>query len=143
MNLWIFFFIILGCIVLFLIIFSLPRKKNKRIVSIEGIDDPEVAKAFEKMTNFFPFKILRRRIISELRHYQLQGTLVDVGCGSGNLIVKIANQFKDLDLIAMDVSKEILNLAKIRATKAHLDKIIKFEIGDVDNMPLEEFICIL
>ena len=138
MNLWIFFFIILGCIVLFLLIFSLPRKKNKRIVSIEGIDDPEVAKAFEKMTNFFPFKILRRRIISELRHYQLQGTLVDVGCGSGNLIVKIANQFKDLYLIAMDVSKEILNLAKIRATKAHLDKIIKFEIGDVDNMPLED-----
>jgi ubiquinone/menaquinone biosynthesis C-methylase UbiE len=138
MNPWILFLMILGCIVLFILIFSLPRKKNKRIVSIEGIDDPEVAKAFKKMTNFFPFKILRRRIISELRHYELQGTLVDVGCGSGNLIVKIANEFKNLDLMAMDISKEILELAKIRAAKAHLDKIVKFKVGDVDNIPLED-----
>jgi ubiquinone/menaquinone biosynthesis C-methylase UbiE len=90
------------------------------------------------MTNFFPFKILRRRIISELRHYELQGTLVDVGCGSGNLIVKIANEFKNLDLIAIDVSKEILELAKKRATKAHLDNIVKFKVGGVESIPLED-----
>lgn len=138
MNQWTLFLIILVCIILVILIFSLPRKRNERIVSIEAIDDPEVAKAFEKMTNFFPFKILRRRIISELKHYDLHGLLVDVGCGSGNLVVQIANEFNDLELIAMDLSKEILNLAKIRATKAHLDEKIKFKIGSVEKIPLDD-----
>ena len=138
MNEWTLFLIILGCIILIILIFSLPRKKNERIVSIEALDDPEVAKAFEKMTKFFPFKILRRRIISELKHYDLNGILVDVGCGSGNLIVQIANEFNDLELMAMDISKEVLNLAKIRAVKTHLDEKIEFKIGSVEQIPLDD-----
>lgn len=138
MNQWILFLITLASIILIILIISLPRKKNERVTSIEGIDDPEVAKAFEKMTNFFPFKILRRRIISELKHYELNGSLVDVGCGSGNLIVQIANKFKDIDLIAIDVSKEILNLAIQRAAKNRFSEEIKFKIGDVDNIPLND-----
>lgn len=138
MNKWIFLLVILTGIILFILIISLTRKKNERVTSIEGIDDLEVAKAFEKMTNFFPFKILRRRILSELKYYELNGSLVDVGCGSGNLVVQIAHKFKDLDIIAIDVSKEILNLAIQRAAKNHLSEKIKFKIGDVDNVPLND-----
>ena len=55
--------IIIGIIILFILIFGLPRNKSSRKPNIEGIDSPEVAKAFEKMTNFLPFKILHKKIL--------------------------------------------------------------------------------
>jgi len=138
MNLWYIIGVILGIFFILLLIFSLPRKKNKRKPSIEAIDDLGVAKAFEKMTKFLPFKILRKRIISELMKHNLHGVLVDVGCGSGNLIVQIAHKFKDLDLIGIDNSKYILNLAEQRADKNGFNKRIDFQFGSVENLPFAD-----
>ncbi|GAH99324.1 unnamed protein product, partial [marine sediment metagenome] len=62
-------------------------------------DNPEVAKAFEKMTNFLPFKLLRRKVISRLKKFNPSGKLVDIGCGSGNLIIQIAEKLPKLNLV--------------------------------------------
>ena len=131
-------FIIVGVIIVLVLIFGLPRKKSIRKPSIEGLDSPEVATAFERMTNFLPFKILHRRILSELKKYNPKGKLVDLGCGSGNLIVQIAHDFPMLDLIGIDISSEILELAKKRALKSNLNKKIKFKIGSVENLPFSD-----
>lgn len=138
MNPWVIFLCIILIVFILILIFSLPRKKSERKPSIEGLYSPEVAKAFEKMTNFLPFKILRRRIISELKKYTVNGLLVDIGCGSGNLIVKIAQKFKTIELIGIDISDKILELAKQRAIKDELNERIKFEIGSVENLPLTD-----
>ncbi|HUX99630.1 MAG TPA: hypothetical protein VMV49_08760, partial [Candidatus Deferrimicrobium sp.] len=98
MGFWFYFLVIFGILIILLLIFGLPRKKSERVSSIEGIDDPDVAKAFERMTNFFPFKLLRRKIIKELKKFDPHGMLVDIGCGSGNLLVQIAEQFPTLNL---------------------------------------------
>ncbi|MHA2429921.1 MAG: class I SAM-dependent methyltransferase [Promethearchaeota archaeon] len=135
MNPWVIFLCIFGIIFILILIFGLPRKKSERKPSIEGFYSSEVAKAFEKMTNILPFKMLRRRIISELKKYTLNGLLVDVGCGSGNLIVEIAQKYNSIDLIGIDISDEILELAKQRAIKNELNERIKFEIGNVENLP--------
>jgi len=134
MNPWVIFLCIIAIIFILILIFGLPRKKSERKPSIEGLYSTEVAKAFEKMTNFLPFKMLRRRIISELKKYTVNGLLVDVGCGSGNLIVQIAQKFKTIDLIGIDISDEILELAKQRVIKNKLNERIKFEIGNVEKL---------
>jgi demethylmenaquinone methyltransferase/2-methoxy-6-polyprenyl-1,4-benzoquinol methylase len=125
-------------IFILILIFGLPRKKGERKASIEGIYSPEVAKVFERMTNLLPFKILRRRIISELKKYTMNGLLVDVGCGSGNLIVEIAQKFKTIDLIGVDISDQILELAKQRVIKYELKERIKLEIGNVESLPFPD-----
>ncbi len=130
--------IILGIIIALILIFGLPRKKNLRKPSIEGLDNPEVAAAFEKMTNFLPFKLLRRKILSQLKLYKSTGKLVDLGCGSGNLIVEIAKNLLNLDLIGVDISNEILNLAKERAFQNDLNKKIEFKIGNVEDLPFPD-----
>jgi len=130
--------IILGIIIALILIFGLPRKKNLRKPSIEGLDNPEVAAAFEKMTNFLPFKLLRRKIFFQLKLYKSTGKLVDLGCGSGNLIVEIAKNLLNLDLIGVDISNEILNLAKERAFQNDLNKKIEFKIGNVEDLPFPD-----
>ena len=131
-------FIIIGIIIALILIFSLPRKKSLRKPSIEGLYSPEVAAAFEKMTDFLPFKLLRRKVLSQIILYKPTGKLVDVGCGSGNLIVQIAERLLNLDLIGVDISAEVLELAKKRAFENDLKERIEFKLGSVENMPFPD-----
>ena len=138
MDIWQIFLIILGIFVIIFLIFALPRKINERVPSIEGLDIPEVAKSFERMARTPPFKLLRKKIISQLKKLIPIGTLIDLGCGSGNLIIKIAKVFPNLELIGMDVSNEILSLAKKRAKEHSFNNKITFKVGNVENMPVPD-----
>ena len=120
------------------LIYSLPRKKNLREPSMEGLDSPEVAAAFEKMTNLLPFKLLHKKVLSQLKLYSLKDCLVDVGCGSGNLIIQVAKKYPSLDLIGVDLSSEILELAKKKAVENNLNDKIEFKIGSVENLPFPD-----
>ncbi len=128
--------IIIGMIILCILIFGLPRKKSIRKPNIEGIENPEVAKAFAKMTNILPFKILRKKIINRISKLNPSGRLFDVGCGSGNLIVEISEKFPHLELIGMDISAEILDRAKLRADEKQ--KKIEFKEGTVEKLPFSD-----
>jgi ubiquinone/menaquinone biosynthesis C-methylase UbiE len=128
----------IGILIALILIFGLPRKKSVRKPSIEGIDDPAVAVAFEKMTNLLPFKLLRRKILSKLKTYNPTGKLADVGCGSGNLIVQIAQNLPNLELLGIDISIEVLNLAKKRAIENDLNHNIEFKLGKVEELPFPD-----
>ncbi len=127
--------IIIGIIFVLALIFGLPRKKNKRIPNIEGLDSPEVAKAFNRMTKLPPFKILYNKVVSQIKKYNPKGKLADVGCGAGNLVLKIAKKIPELDIVGVDIAPEILEYAKNRVIKNSLDKKIEFKIGSVEKLP--------
>ena len=131
-------FSILGIIVILIIIFGFPRKKSERITSLEGIDDPAVAEAFEHVTNFLPFKMLRRKIVKRLKKMEPSGTLVDIGCGSGNLLIKIAENFDSLNLIGVDITDEMLDLAKQKSEEYHQGDRIKFKLGTAEKLPFSD-----
>ncbi|MFX1325923.1 MAG: class I SAM-dependent methyltransferase [Promethearchaeota archaeon] len=120
---------------LIFLILALPHKKCERVPSIEAIDDPDIAKAFEKMTNTPPFKLLRKKVVSTIKKLNPIGTLVDIGCGSGNLIIQIAETFSNLDLLGIDLSEEIISAAIKKAEKNGVKEKIKFEIGSVEKLP--------
>ncbi|MHA1301727.1 MAG: class I SAM-dependent methyltransferase [Candidatus Helarchaeota archaeon] len=138
MEFWWYIIGIVGIVLLIFIIVSFPRKKSERVPSIEGIDEKAVAEGFEKVTNWLPFRLLRRMVIKELRKLDLNGLLVDVGCGSGNLIIQIAENFKSLKLIGVDISDEMIELAKKKATEKGQIERIEFRIGTSENLPFSD-----
>jgi len=138
MNFSFIFLVILGVFIAIFLILALPRKKSERIPSIEAIDAPDVVKAFERITNTPPFKLLRKKFISRMKLLNPSGTLVDLGCGSGNLIIQIAKTFTNLNLIGVDLSEEIINTAEKYAKENDVNEKIKFEIGSVDNLPFPD-----
>ena len=105
---------------------------------MEVFDSPEVAAAFEKVSNFLPFKLLYRKVLSQLKLFNLKDSFVDVGCGSGNLIIQVAREYPSLDLIGVDLSSEILELAKKKAVENNLNEKIGFKIGSVENLPFPD-----
>ena len=62
--------------------------------------------------------------------------VIDVGTGSGNIIISIAKNIPDkirkkINFYAIDISKESLQVAKTNAKKYKLDKKIKFIESDL------------
>jgi ubiquinone/menaquinone biosynthesis C-methylase UbiE len=57
--------------------------------------------------------------------------VLDVGCGTGEFVYKLAEYFKKYEVHGIDLSKEMINKA---SNKSGFENA-KFEIGDVENMP--------
>lgn len=135
---WLIFFSIIGVIFALILIFGLPRKISMRIPNIEGIIEQDVADAFQKMTSFFFFRRLHNKVVKQLKKMDPSGKLVDIGCGAGNVLVKIAKAMPDLDLYGVDMSIEILELARNKAKKEGVKNKIEFKPGSGENLPFED-----
>src|SRR5215813_4771943 len=61
-------------------------------------------------------------------------TIVDVGCGSGNLIECIGKIYRDASICGVDLSEESLKPAKERFKK---HRNVRFKVGSLDRLPFE------
>ena len=59
--------------------------------------------------------------------------ILDIGTGSGCIIISIANERPNLICTAIDISKKALKVAKINAKIHHIKNRIKFYNSSVDN----------
>ncbi|MFX1475536.1 MAG: class I SAM-dependent methyltransferase [Promethearchaeota archaeon] len=114
------------------------RIELPRTLSFEGIEPPGVVQAFDYMSRLPPFKIIRRLFINELNRYRPTGTLVDVGCGPGYLIVLIAKKFPSLQIIGMDIAQNMVNAATRNITARGLAKRVDFRQGDIHHLPFND-----
>jgi release factor glutamine methyltransferase len=74
---------------------------------------------------------------SKIKGHRSQVTIIDIGTGSGNIIISIANklnkvhQSSAINFFGVDVSSEALKIARKNAKRYNLDKKIKFLRGDL------------
>lgn len=108
-----------------------------RRVSFEGIEDAEVVRAYDRVSRTPQFGALRRMFVSELRKHDPIGTLVDVGCGPGYLIAKIAKEIPNLHIIGVDISGEMLAAASRNLNQLGFRERVEFRRGDSLNLPFE------
>ena len=59
--------------------------------------------------------------------------LLDIGVGSGCLLLSILNEKKDFNGVGIDLSKKCINISKINAINLKIDHRVKFFKTDVDN----------
>lgn len=73
--------------------------------------------------------------LEEIKKHKMRGgkkiAVVDVGTGSGNIIISIAKQFKNYKFFGLDISKNALTVARRNAKKHNVDKKIKFLQSDL------------
>lgn len=53
--------------------------------------------------------------------------IIDIGCGTGDYVIALSNQFKNLKFFGLDSSQGMLDVARKRG------KQVKFSIGDADK----------
>ncbi|MFC1956632.1 class I SAM-dependent methyltransferase [Chloroflexota bacterium] len=112
---------------------TIPRQ----IGSDEGIDDADIIQAYDRISKWPQFKVIRRIIVNELKRHHPRNTLVDVGCGPGYLLVDMARAFSDLEFIGVDISQQMLERATNNITGSRLGERISFRSGDIQGLPFE------
>src|SRR4030043_1103750 len=68
------------------------RRSRERIPSQEGIEDPEIAQAFEWVTRMPQMRWIRHFVISQAAVLKDHGEAVDLGCGAGQLVMEMAQK---------------------------------------------------
>ena len=108
-----------------------------RHVSAEGIEDEAVIDAYDRISRWPQFKVLRSIILRELIKYQPKGTLADIGCGPGYLITRMVQAMPQLSIIGVDISDKILKKARKNLAKRGLTDRVTFRPGDIKQLPFE------
>lgn len=128
--------VLIGISAVIAVMFGYQRRHVLRQTSIEGIDSPEAAQAYDRISKWPQFKLLRRTVITELKKYHPEGSLIDIGCGPGYLVALMAKSFPALRIIGIDISKEMVVTASDNLSPLGLGSRLEFQQGDAQNLPL-------
>lgn len=94
----------------------------------------EYARKHQKMTERFGQEYAEKL---SARGFQ-GGRIIDVGCGSGATNILLAEKFIDSEIVGIDLSDPLLQLANQNAHEANLGERVRFEKADVQQIPYED-----
>jgi len=74
-----------------------------------------------------------------LLHAAPSGQLLDVGTGSGAIVISLATELPDWQLTGFDISAAALAVARQNSEKHHLCERIEFVAGDLAELPSQQY----
>jgi ubiquinone/menaquinone biosynthesis C-methylase UbiE len=79
-----------------------------------------------------------RQVASEVAVEFRQGKILDVGTGPGYLPIEIARLAPGVEVIGIDISSDMVKIARRNAEKANLSSRVKFMVEDANKMSFED-----
>jgi ubiquinone/menaquinone biosynthesis C-methylase UbiE len=107
----------------------------ERIPSLEGIEDPAVARAYGRIMALPPAMLMRRFVARRAVAMKSTGDAADIGCGPGDLVIELTRLAPGLHVTGVDLSEEMLTQGKERAAWAGVRGRVKFRQGAADQIP--------
>jgi ubiquinone/menaquinone biosynthesis C-methylase UbiE len=114
------------------------RRPRQRIPGQEGLDDPDVARAFARVASWPQMRLLRWLVARRAAEMVRQGEAVDLGCGPGYLAVEMAHRSPGLRVTGVDLSDEMLAQAEAYAQQAGVAGRVSFRKGDAGQIPFPD-----
>jgi ubiquinone/menaquinone biosynthesis C-methylase UbiE len=103
----------------------------------EGEEDAEAVLAYDRSCGLFPFQILRWMVLHRLARFNPQGTLLDAGCGPGQLALAIANKFRGVRVTGLDNNADMIAAALRNRSRSSAGGV-DFRLGDVHQIPFAD-----
>jgi len=114
------------------------RRPRERLPSPEGLDDPEVARAYGWVATLPQMRLLRSFVVHRAAQMVQRGEAVDLGCGPGLLVVELARRLPGLHVTGIDLAEDLLAQGEDYARRAGLGERISFRKGDVKQIPFPD-----
>jgi ubiquinone/menaquinone biosynthesis C-methylase UbiE len=127
-------------------------ENNRHKSFSEGIEDPEVGIAFNKIQKLPPFKIIRGIVVKHVfkllreKYLNQDVALLDIGCGTGHLLKELHHKKAKLSkilrvrLFGIDISEEMVEECQTTMDVAHIHDIeIKKGSASLIPYPNESF----
>jgi ubiquinone/menaquinone biosynthesis C-methylase UbiE len=78
---------------------------------------------------------LYRRVIEDMAPVLSEGSVLDVGTGPGTLVREIARRQPRLQVYGIDLSQDMIGLARAHAKRERLEERVHFAVGNVAHLP--------
>jgi 2-polyprenyl-3-methyl-5-hydroxy-6-metoxy-1,4-benzoquinol methylase len=79
---------------------------------------------------------LYHRVIADLAALRLvEGKVLDAGTGPGTLVRELARSLPGLQVYGIDLSDDMIRLARAHARREQVEERVHFESGDVAHLP--------
>ncbi len=114
------------------------RRLRQRLPSPEGIDDPDIAGAFEWVTKMPPMRWMCRYVTMNALQMIDFGEAIDLGCGAGQLVIELAMHAPHLHVTGIDLSEKLLADARLSAQQAGCASRVEFRQGNVVEIPFPD-----
>jgi ubiquinone/menaquinone biosynthesis C-methylase UbiE len=91
--------------------------------------------------NRYPNRIFAKwfkRIAAEVKDKGLSGNILDIGTGPGRLPIEIAKQIKRAKLYGIDLSQDMINLARRNAEAEGIGSGIEFKVSSASDTGFED-----
>jgi len=95
-----------------------------------------MARLYDLVTS--PADAFYARIARRSTAEALSGQVLDVGCGPGRLAMHIARQAPGLTVTGIDISPDMIELARRRAEAWNLSNRVRFQVADVGALPFPD-----
>lgn len=114
------------------------RRPRERIPSLEGLEDPAVARAYGLVARLPPMRLLRYFVARRAAQMMPEGIAADLGCGPGLLVVELARRVPGLRVVGVDLSPEMLAQGEEHARESGVEEHASFRLGDVERLPFPD-----
>ncbi|HUT97768.1 MAG TPA: class I SAM-dependent methyltransferase [bacterium] len=103
---------------------------------VEGMfADPEKARAYGRRSAARNRRMGRTYAKELARVGYTGGPILDAGCGSGECSIELAKVFPDAEAVGLDLSPELVEMAREKAAKSGPLPNLRFEVGDAAATP--------
>ena len=82
-------------------------------------------------------RIWRRRVVNEVRRAKPR-RILDVATGTGDLAIALAQRIRDVQVMGVDLSEEMLAVARRKVEARGLDNRIVLERGDAEHLDVAD-----
>lgn len=100
-----------------------------------------ISKRYDLINRILSFGIdikWRKKILYILNNNNIiKSNILDVASGTGDMTIMLAKYFIQSNITGLDLSQEMLNIAKKKILKKNIKNNIKLIKGDVENIPIE------
>jgi ubiquinone/menaquinone biosynthesis C-methylase UbiE len=114
------------------------RRPRERIPGHEGLDELDVAEAFNRVARMPHMRLMRWFVVRRATGMAARGEAADLGCGPGYLITEMAQRAPELHVTGIDLSEEMLVEAEAYVRDHGVSGRVSFKKGDVQQLPLPE-----
>ena len=109
-------------------------RPRERTPSHESLDDPEVARAYGRVTTMPQMQLLRWFVACRATAMTRRGEAADLGCGPGQLVIKLARRAPGLHVAGIDLSDEMIARGQDNARRAGVADWVSFRRGDAASL---------
>ena len=104
-----------------------------KIERIPGV----LATAYEKATRMVIDRYYRP-LAEEIVSGRAEGTILDLGTGPGYLPIEIAKKSPAIRIIGIDLSRKLIHMARLNATRAGFSDRLTFQVGNAGRLQFND-----